>query len=155
MRSPSSLLCHLSAISIALVAFVGSAFAQKVGDSVRQLPMKKYKDATGVLITSGTVVALDRPGLRLFMKCDKPFWGPLQTGSETVVLWPTVVQLAVWVKAAPMSIDEKKARFDDLAVGQRVRVQYIMQWVSYGWVDGLHCFARRVDIIGAPAKNKK
>ncbi len=51
-----------------------------------------------------------------------------------------------------MTMDGKKAHFDDLAVGQRVGVQYIMHWVSYGWVDGLHCFARRVDIVSAPTK---
>jgi len=126
-----------------------------VGDSVRQLPMKKYKDVAGALITSGTIVALDQPGLRLFMKSDKPFWGPLQIGSDTVVLWPTVVTLALWVKAAPVTIDGKKGHFDVLAVGQRVRVEYMMWPVIYNGVDGLHCFARRVDIVGAASKNKK
>lgn len=151
----ANFLCRFTLGLSGLVLFVGNISAQKVGDPVGHLPMKKYNDMTGVLVTSGTIVALDRPGLRLCMKCDKPFWGPLRTGSDSVVLWPTVVQLAVWVKAAPMTMDGKKAHFDDLAVGQRVTVQYIMEWVIEGWVDGLNCFARHVDIIGAPAKNKK
>lgn len=146
---------HLSIVVIGLVFFVGNIFAQKVGDPIGRLPMKKYQDLTATLVTSGTIVALDRPGLRLFMKCDKPFWGPLREGSDSVVLWPTVVQLAVWVKAAPVTINRKKANFNDFAVGQKVAVQYIMEPVITSWVDSLECFARHVDIVSAPAKNKK
>jgi hypothetical protein len=155
MRLRSNFRCRFTIVLIGALLFVGNIFAQKVGDPVGQLPMKKYQDLAAALVTSGTIAALDRPGLRVFMKCDKPFWGPFRTGSDSVVLWPTVAQLAVWVKAAPMTMDGKKAHFDDLAVGQRVTVQYIMEWVIEGWVDGLNCFARRVDIVGAPTKSKK
>jgi hypothetical protein len=59
------------------------------------------------------------------------------------------------VKAAPMTINGKKANFSDLAVGQKVAVQYIMEPVITSWVDSLECFARHVDIVGGPTKSKK
>ncbi len=84
MPPRANFLCRFILGLSGLVLFVGNISAQKVGDPVGHLPMKKYDDMTGALVTSGTIVALDRPGLRLFMKCDKPFWGPLRTGSDSV-----------------------------------------------------------------------
>ena len=154
MHLHHNLLRRLSILVIGLESVVGSHLAaQEYG---RLVPMKTNQDFNAVLVASGTIASVDRRNSRLFLKPNKPFWGPLRRGSDTVVLWPTQVQLSAWLGAStPMTIDGKKAHFDDLAAGQKVTVQYIMRFVNDGWLSSLICFARRIDIVSAQTKNKK
>ena len=132
--------------------FVYGALAQPF----RLVPAKDPpRDPNAVLVASGTIAFVDRRNSRLFLQPTKPFWGPLRTGSDTIVRWPTEVQLSVWLAAGtPMTINGKKAHFEDLAAGQPATVYYILRFVNGGVLSTIEPFAQRIDVVVRPSKKK-
>jgi hypothetical protein len=71
---------------------------------------------------------------------DAPFWGPPRFGGGEVVQWPKDTLFVLFVPALiPMTIDGKRASFAQLAVGQKIDVQYNIS------SSGTGCVAYRID----------
>src|SRR5438552_2051743 len=98
-----------------------------------------------VLTASGSIAALDRKWRRVFLASSKPFWAPGPSASARITLWPTQVLLSVSVSiGTAITLDGKKARFEQLAPDQSAVIQYMFS-VNYNVSSSVKCFARRID----------
>jgi hypothetical protein len=71
---------------------------------------------------------------------DAPFWGPPRRGSGLVYLWPKNTLFVLFIPGpTTITLDGKKISITQLAVGQRVQVQYNMAY------NGTYCDAYRID----------
>jgi len=97
---------------------------------------------------TGRITRVIRNAASVVVIADKPHWGRFRWRDARIALWPADTQLILHVAAvAPITIDGKKAGFDQLAVGQTVSVQYSIV------VPGPYCAARRIEgWTTAPAK---
>jgi hypothetical protein len=105
---------------------------------------------------SGSIAAIDQNRTRVILDPAKPFWAPGPEGNARVILWPTTVKFSVTVSiGTAITMDGKKAGLDQLAVGQRVAIQYGFALSSIGpYAHHTHCIARRID-IQTPASPKE
>jgi hypothetical protein len=113
-------------------------------------------EITGFSVT-GRITHVARNLGRIAVLCDAPHWGIGGTGAgpgfNVIVFLPANAELILKVAAiAPMTIDGKKIGFDQLAVGQRISVQYSIM-VKYGLLD---CAVRRIEgWTAAPTKTHR
>ena len=71
---------------------------------------------------------------------DAPFWGPPRHGSGQVYLWPKNTLFVLFIPGpTTITLDGKKISISQLAVGQRIQVQYNMGQF------GTYCDSSRID----------
>jgi hypothetical protein len=152
MYSQQYLFHRWIARTIALTLFVCNG---AVAQEVRLHVVPTHEDFSRILVATGVIASVDRRFSQVVLKPSKPFWGPVRRGSSLIALWPTQVQLSVAVGAmTPMTIDGKKCRFDDLAVGRNATIQYIIRAIPSGALDTLTCIGQRIDMTSSAPRSK-
>jgi len=101
-----------------------------------------YFEYSGFSAT-GRIYEINRTTYNIAVISDKPFWAPKPRTTGRIALWPANTLLVVHLAPmAPITIHGQKERFDQLVVGQAVRLQYSIYNSAHG---GYGCGARRVD----------
>ena len=118
--------------------------------------MARAEGQASILAASGSIAKVDRRSGRIFLACSKPFWAPGPGGSARIILWPPEVLFSVSISGTAITIDGKKAGFDQLAEGQNGVVQYTLNLSNVGMYAGyVHCVATRVDVRTSAPKKKQ
>jgi hypothetical protein len=125
-----ALCCVITEVSVGVLS---------AAQPIAQAPTTEEGQAT-TLTASGVIDLIGRqmPAISFFPEA--PFWGPPRYGSGRVFLWPKNTAFILFIPAlVPITLDGKKVSFSQLAVGQRVQVQY-----NIGFY-GTRCEAYRID----------
>jgi hypothetical protein len=139
------------AVVISFVAVVATASLVRAQQPLALKPLPAgYKarlvEHTG-FSASGRITQIIRNAGNIVVIADKPHWGRFRWRDARIALWPANTQLILRVAAvAPITIDGKKAGFEQLTVGQTVSVQYSII------VPGPYCAARRIAAWTSPAR---
>ena len=107
-------------------------------------PLRGEGQATTFRV-SGSIDQVYRKSSKIFFFADAPFWGPSRYGYGRASLWPKDTLFVLHVPTVPITIDGKKASFEDLVPGQKIQVQYNLEENG-----GIRCIANRIDARGAP-----
>jgi hypothetical protein len=99
-------------------------------------------------IVSGTINQIVRNDSHIELFAEKPFWGPPKYGAGFVLWKADVLFIANVPVAIPITLDGKKAGFDDLKVGQHLVVEY--ELVLAG---NEYCAATRIEARGERRSN--
>jgi hypothetical protein len=128
------------------------------GGALANLPSVVAHDdgQASMLSASGSIAKVDRKSGRVFLACSRPFWAPGPNGSSRITLWPAEVLLTVAISGTAITIDGKKAGFDQLSEGQNAVVRYTLHLSMSGMYAGyVHCVARRVDVRTSELKRQE
>jgi hypothetical protein len=133
----------LAALSSLLL--VGNSEIGAAAQPAASAPLRGEGQATTFRV-SGSIDQVYRKSSKIFFFADAPFWGPSRYGYGRASLWPKDTLFVLHVPTVPITIDGKKASFEDLVPGQKIQVQYNLEENG-----GIRCIAHRIDARGAPA----
>jgi hypothetical protein len=130
--------------AVLLIMLGGSSGVVSAAEPTASAPIRSSGQAT-TLRASGSIDRVSRQGASITFFADAPFWGPPRYGAGQVMLWPKDTAFVLFIPGpTPIRIDGKKASFRDLAIGQKIEVQYNLQ------EGGVGCIAHRIDAHAAP-----
>jgi hypothetical protein len=132
----------LAALSSLLL--VGNFEIGAAAQPAASAPLRGEGQATTFRV-SGSIDQVYRQASKISFFADAPFWGPSRYGYGRASLWPKDTLFVLHVPTVPITIDGKKASFEDLVPGQKIQVQYNLEENG-----GIRCIANRIDARAPP-----